>query len=94
MIQDLTPEFNSGRKLVRSFRDASQIIADSFSQPLRDKRPPDAELACALTNANREVHRLALEYARRLDEKPIVLAVWDGKRRTRRHRRCSRAVES
>jgi len=30
MIQDLTPEFNSGRKLVRSFRDASQIIEDSI----------------------------------------------------------------
>ncbi|MFL9912261.1 TIR domain-containing protein [Paraburkholderia sp. RL17-337-BIB-A] len=48
-----------------------------FCKPLRDPCPPDAELGRALEEANREVQKRALEFARRLDETPIVLAVWD-----------------
>ncbi len=51
----------------------------AFASPLKSQRPPDAELAIALADANREVQRLAIEFSRRLDETPIVLAVWDGK---------------
>ena len=50
-----------------------------FAEPLRSQRPPEAELPAALFDANREVQRLAVEFARRLDETPVVLAVWDGK---------------
>lgn len=51
-----------------------------FGPPLRAERPPDRELPRALADANREVQRLAVEFAQRLDETPIVLAVWDGKK--------------
>ena len=44
-----------------------------------DSRPPDEQLPQALDQANKAVQRLAVEYARRLDETPVVLAVWDGK---------------
>jgi hypothetical protein len=44
---------------------------------LREKRPPDVELDAAFADANKQVQRLAFEYARGLDEKPAVIAVWD-----------------
>jgi hypothetical protein len=46
---------------------------------LKDSRPPDTDLPNAFDEANREVQCGAVEYARRLDERPIVIAVWDGK---------------
>jgi tetratricopeptide (TPR) repeat protein len=49
-----------------------------FAEPVRKQRPPDAELDQTLADANKAVKRRAIEFARRLDEKPIVLAVWDG----------------
>jgi tetratricopeptide (TPR) repeat protein len=48
-----------------------------FVPPLRSQRPPDPELAGALAGANREVQRRTIEFARRLDETPVVLAVCD-----------------
>jgi hypothetical protein len=50
-----------------------------FTEPVKTSRPADAELPSAFRDANRAVQKRALEYARRLDETPIVLAVWDGK---------------
>ena len=44
---------------------------------LRQTRPPDDELPAVFAATNREVQRQAVEYARRLDETPVVLAVWD-----------------
>ena len=38
---------------------------------------PEA-LPDAFAQANEEVQRRAVEYAKRLDEKPVVLVVWDG----------------
>jgi tetratricopeptide (TPR) repeat protein len=44
---------------------------------LRDQRPADAQLPTAFANANREIQRRAMEYAARLDETPVAIAVWD-----------------
>jgi hypothetical protein len=44
---------------------------------LRDHRPPDAQLPTAFASANREIQRRAMEYAARLDETPVAIAVWD-----------------
>jgi len=51
-----------------------------FLPPLTSPCPPAAELTDALIAANREVQRLAMEFSRRLDEEPVILAVWDGKK--------------
>jgi hypothetical protein len=40
--------------------------------------PAPDQLNDAFDNANRRVFERAAAYARSLDEKPIVLAVWDG----------------
>jgi hypothetical protein len=45
---------------------------------LLDAQPADADLRAAFAKANTEVLRRAIEYARRLDEIPLVVAVWDG----------------
>ena len=46
--------------------------------PLLPAQPAPEALGQAFYDANREVQRRAIEYARRLDEKPAVLVVWDG----------------
>ena len=46
---------------------------------LVDQRPPADELPSMFAMSNREVQKRTLGYARLLDEKPTVLAVWDGK---------------
>jgi tetratricopeptide (TPR) repeat protein len=51
-----------------------------FVPPLKSHSPVATDLPRALADANREVQRLAIEFARRLDESPIVLTVWDGKK--------------
>ena len=51
----------------------------SFGTPLLSSRPSEDKLPQASAKANLEVQRLAVEYAERLDEKPVVVAVWDGK---------------
>jgi hypothetical protein len=48
-----------------------------FQEPLKSSRPPDPDLPEAFADTNREVQRRAVEYARRLDETPVVIAVWD-----------------
>jgi hypothetical protein len=45
---------------------------------LRDSMPAADQLPAAFSNANTQVFKQAAAYARSLDEKPIVLAVWDG----------------
>ncbi|MFT4101244.1 MAG: TIR domain-containing protein [Burkholderiaceae bacterium] len=57
-------------------RDARNI---EVLQPLQPARPPADELSEAFSIANREILRRAIEYAKRLDERPIVIAVWDGR---------------
>jgi len=47
--------------------------------PLQSSRPSATELPQAFAKANRQVQKLTLEYAERLDEKAIAVAVWDGK---------------
>lgn len=49
-----------------------------IAPPLHAQRPTDAELPAAFAAANQEVLRRAIEYAQRLDETPLVIAVWDG----------------
>jgi hypothetical protein len=49
------------------------------TQRLKSARPPDTDLPSAFDDANREVQRRAIEYAKGLDEMPVVIAVWDGK---------------
>ena len=39
--------------------------------------PPESDLPAVFAESNREVQRHARDYARRLDETPIVIAVWD-----------------
>ena len=51
-----------------------------FVAALKSHAPAAADLTRALADANREVQRLAIKFARRLDETPIVLTVWDGKK--------------
>ena len=63
----------------KAFEKVAQDPLVSFREPLRSSRPSDVELPQAFDDANREVQRLSLEYAQRLDEKPIVVTVWDGK---------------
>lgn len=46
--------------------------------PVLDQRPADGAVPQAFGNANVEIQRRAMEYARHLDEQPVVLAVWDG----------------
>ena len=41
-------------------------------------KPITEHLAYLLAQANREILLQAKEYARRLDETPVVIAVWDG----------------
>ena len=48
-------------------------------QLLSEHRPPDDQLDAAFADANKRVQRLAVEYAKRLDEEPVVIAVWDRK---------------
>jgi tetratricopeptide (TPR) repeat protein len=48
-------------------------------QTLKSSRPADPDLPGAFADANREVQRRAVEYAKRLDETPVIIAVWDGK---------------
>jgi tetratricopeptide (TPR) repeat protein len=55
----------------RQLRDRVELIV------LRDHRPPDAQLPTAFASANREIQRRAMEYAARLDETPVAIAVWD-----------------
>jgi tetratricopeptide (TPR) repeat protein len=45
---------------------------------LRDTRPPDGELPKAFDDANLAVQKRAIAFARELDEKPLLIAVWDG----------------
>jgi len=47
--------------------------------PLQPACPPAADLPRAFGTANREILRRAIEYAERLDEQPVVIAVWDGR---------------
>ncbi|MEO8136244.1 MAG: tetratricopeptide repeat-containing protein, partial [Betaproteobacteria bacterium] len=49
-----------------------------FAKPLQDIRPAEDRLQSAFADANQEVLRRAIEYAGRLDEIPVVIAVWDG----------------
>jgi tetratricopeptide (TPR) repeat protein len=49
-----------------------------FIPPLLDSMPAPNQLAEAFENANREVFARANAYARSLDERPVLLAVWDG----------------
>ena len=46
---------------------------------LKDRRPPDDQLNAAFADANKQVQRLAVEYAKGLDEIPVVVAVWNQK---------------
>jgi hypothetical protein len=45
---------------------------------LLDTLPAPERLTDAFEDANRQVFERAVAYARSLDEKPVVLAVWDG----------------
>jgi len=49
-----------------------------FTPPVLDALPAPERLAEAFDKTNRVVFRRAVDYARSLDEKPIVLAAWDG----------------
>jgi tetratricopeptide (TPR) repeat protein len=49
-----------------------------FMPSLLDAMPVPDQLAAAFDDANRVVFKRAVAYARSLDEKPVVLAVWDG----------------
>jgi tetratricopeptide (TPR) repeat protein len=49
-----------------------------FTRPLLDTVPAPERLTDAFEDANRQVFERAVAYARSLDEKPVVLAVWDG----------------
>ena len=68
-----------GERWSERFAEVRKAAGITFSRPLSDSRPPDEQLPQALDQANKAVQRLAVEYARRLDETPVVLAVWDGK---------------
>ena len=71
---------SGGEQWDERFTKLHEVARIEFLPPLRDQRPSDADMPRVLFEANREVQRLALEYARRLDETPVVLAIWDGKR--------------
>lgn len=73
-------ELSVGERWKNRFAEICQNKRVEFAPPIRSQRPPDEKLTAALIDANREVKRLAIEFARRLDETPIVLAVWDGKK--------------
>jgi hypothetical protein len=52
---------------------------DDFQfESVRTSEPKPDQLPAAFGKANRQVFEKAVAYARSLDEKPIVLAVWDG----------------
>jgi tetratricopeptide (TPR) repeat protein len=51
-----------------------------FAAPLSDVTPAREKLPAAFGASNEEVQRRALAYAKALDEDPVVLAVWDGKK--------------
>ena len=74
-------ELSVGDKWTERFAKLRQYKRIEFAPPLKPQRPPDQELPRALADANRQVQRLAMEFARRLDETQIiVLAVWDGEK--------------
>jgi tetratricopeptide (TPR) repeat protein len=61
------------------FDNLMSISGFEFSKPLFEALPPNAKkLGDAFAKANKEVFQRAVAFARSLDEKPIVLAVWDG----------------
>lgn len=45
---------------------------------LMAEAPAEAEQADAIAECNREIEKLALEQAKRLDQRPLLLAVWNG----------------
>jgi tetratricopeptide (TPR) repeat protein len=45
---------------------------------LMAEAPAEAEQAEAFAECNREIEKLALEQAKRLDQRPLLLAVWNG----------------
>jgi len=46
---------------------------------LTDKVPTDDKLPAAFNRCSRVVNKKAIEFAKMLDEKPVLLAVWNGK---------------
>jgi len=46
---------------------------------LRSEVPNATELNKAFEESNKEIHKLAVNYAKRLDEEPQLVVVWDGR---------------
>jgi tetratricopeptide (TPR) repeat protein len=47
---------------------------------LEPEAPPDDQLPAAFGKSNHAIQKMAMDHAKRLDEKPQLLVVWDGKR--------------
>lgn len=69
-------EVSGGGEWDHKFRELRQKVE---CEVLNDIRPPDDELPILFEEANRKVQTRAIEYASRLDETSVVIAVWDGK---------------
>ena len=59
------------------FANLRDKLGIEFCPPLLDAQPPEDGLQTAFAKANTEVLTRAIEYARRLDETPLIVAVWD-----------------
>jgi tetratricopeptide (TPR) repeat protein len=63
----------------KAFDDLTRQPGIDFMAPLQLTLPPREQLADAFAAGNLEIQRRAIDYAKRLDEVPVVIAVWDGK---------------
>ena len=48
---------------------------------LEPEAPEEGQLPAAFDKSNHTIQSMAVKHAQRLDEKPQLLVVWDGKRR-------------
>ena len=73
-------EVSVGEGLWRTaFEDLRRTRGIEFlDPPLQAAKPPPEALPRAFYDANREVQRRAVEYAKRLSEDAVLLVVWDG----------------
>lgn len=67
-----------GKPWRRTFDEMQAKPGIEFAPPILPARPEEAKLAEAFDDANVQIQKLAMDYAKRLDEKPLLLAVWDG----------------
>lgn len=77
-VEDFAKVSVGGGVWRRTFDEMRDKPGIEFTAPLQPALPPPEAQPQAFADANVEIQRRAMEYAKRLDETPVVLGVWDG----------------